>query len=359
VSAHPPTAELVPKDRLAPPRVKRAWYILCQSGELRPGRVLPRRLWGRPLVLFRTRSGAAGALVDRCPHRNVPLSEGQVVEETLQCPYHGWRFDAGGRCKAIPGLSGDPDKAAHAADAHAVREQQGFVWVWGEPGEAPVGEPFRFRCADDRSYLVVRREVAAEGTVHGVAENALDVPHTAFLHGGLFRTDRDRKPITCVVTREADRVECEYVGEERPKGIVGRMLSPSGGQVVHFDRFYLPSVVEVEYRLGTENHVLVDAALTPVDDFHTKLFAVVALKTRVPWWIVRPLVTPIALRIFGQDAKILRRQSETMHAFGEQRFVSTPIDGLGPHILKLLLRAADGVPTERTAPWRKEFTLLV
>jgi Vanillate O-demethylase oxygenase C-terminal domain len=185
------------------------------------------------------------------------------------------------------------------------------------------------------------------------------VPHTAFLHGGLFRNDGERKPIQCVVTREADRVECEYIGEERPSGLVGRLLSPSGGVVVHFDRFYLPSVVEVEYQLGTENHVLVDAALTPVDDYHTRLNAVVAVRTRIPGWLVRPLVTPFALRIFAQDAKILRRQTATLQAFGEAKFVSTEIDGLGPHILKLLLRAASGTSTEPRRPWRKEFTLMV
>jgi phenylpropionate dioxygenase-like ring-hydroxylating dioxygenase large terminal subunit len=358
VSAVPTDVDTTHRDRLVPPRPKRAWYILCESSELRPGRVLKRQLWGRPVVLFRTRSGVAAAFDDRCPHRNVPLSEGEVVGETIRCPYHGWQFDPGGRCKAIPGLPGDPDRAAHAAEAHAVREQQGFVWVWGEPGEAPDVEPFHFRCAEAPGYLVVRRQVEAEGTIHGVAENALDVPHTAFLHGGLFRNDRDRKPIQCVVTREADRVECEYIGEQRPEGFVGRVLSPSGGVVTHFDRFYLPSIVEVEYRLGEENHILVDAALTPPDDFRTRLFAVVALRTRFPGWLIRPILTPVALRIFSQDARILKRQSATMHAFGEQRFVSTEIDGLGPHILKLLLRAEAGAqPPERT--FRKEFTLLV
>ena len=44
------------------------------------------------------------------------------------------------------------------------------------------------------------------------------------------------------------------MGEPRPPGIVGRILSPSGGLVTHFDRFILPSIAQVEYRIGTENH---------------------------------------------------------------------------------------------------------
>ncbi|MEZ4237628.1 MAG: aromatic ring-hydroxylating dioxygenase subunit alpha [Myxococcota bacterium] len=339
------------------PRVERAWYVLCTSREL-GRRPLARQLYGVPLVLFRGAGGAAAALVDRCPHRNVPLSEGVVEGELLRCPYHGWRFDAAGRCKAIPGLAGEPDRAAHAALAHDVREQQGYVWVWGRAGEPGEGEPFRFRHADDPQYTVVRRKVSADASVHLVAENALDVPHTAFLHGGLFRSDADRKPIRCVVTREADRVACEYVGEARPSGLVGRLLSPSGGEVVHFDRFYLPSIVEVEYRIGAENHILVDAALTPVDDDRTDLYAVVALKSRIPGWLVRPLVTPVALRIFAQDQAILRKQVGTIQRFGGARFVSTEIDLVGPHILKLLLRAASGAPSPEQ-PSVREGTLLV
>ena len=37
----------------------------------------------------------------------------------------------------------------------------------------------------------------------------------------------------------SDRVEAEYLGEPRPEGLAARILSPSGGTVVHFDRFFL------------------------------------------------------------------------------------------------------------------------
>ena len=58
-----------------------------------------------PLVVFRGRAGAPAALVDRCPHRNVPLSEGRVTAEgTLECRYHGWQFDQHGACVDVPGL---------------------------------------------------------------------------------------------------------------------------------------------------------------------------------------------------------------------------------------------------------------
>src|SRR5690349_4704699 len=83
-------------------RLPHSWFILCSSSEL-GGKPLARTLQGTPLVLFRGEGGKPGALMDRCPHRNVPLSLGRVTNGQLECGYHGWRFDTGGQCRLIPG----------------------------------------------------------------------------------------------------------------------------------------------------------------------------------------------------------------------------------------------------------------
>ena len=146
----------------------------------------------------------------------------------------------------------------------------------------------------------------------------------------------------------------------RPEGLVGWLLSPSGGVVTHFDRFYLPSIVEVEYSLGEENHVVVNAACTPLDDYDTRLYAVVAIRTRMPIRLLRPLVEPFALRIFAQDKDLLALQTEALHRFDSVAYASTEIDALGPHILKLLRRAERGELGDPSAPpWTREIRMLV
>ena len=192
-------------ERVQVPRVTKAWYILCASGELKRT-PLRKFLWDVPIVLFRTASGTAAALLDGCPHRNVPLSQGRVLGDHLQCPYHGWEFSADGVCQHVPGLVSDAPSSTRNARAYAVREQQGFVWVYGEPGVEPEQGPFTFQKADQPGYLTVRHEVSAECSIHAIAENALDVPHTAFLHGGLFRSAKVRNRIQAVVERFHDRV---------------------------------------------------------------------------------------------------------------------------------------------------------
>ena len=43
-----------------------------------------------PVAVFRTADDAVFALIDRCPHRGGPLSEGIVQGHAVACPLHGW-----------------------------------------------------------------------------------------------------------------------------------------------------------------------------------------------------------------------------------------------------------------------------
>jgi len=326
------------------------WFIAATSEEL-TDKPRAARLFGTPLVLFRDKAGKAGALLDRCPHRNVPLSAGAMAEDgTLACAYHGWRFDTQGACTHIPSLLPTLQReSAVARRAHALPtlEQQGFVWVNNAPSQdpdaaPPTSQPHTFACMGKRDYSTLVQVVSAEGTMYSAIENALDVPHTAFLHRGLFRAENRGITIKAKVHRTKDSVVAEYIGEPRPPGIIGRILSPSGGIVTHFDRFLLPSIAQVEYRIGEENHILVDTVMTPVSDFETRLYAVVSFRTRMPHALVRPFVKPLALRVFQQDAFILKKQTDTIRAFGGEQFASTEIDVLGRHIWRLLRQAERG-----------------
>lgn len=336
-------------------RVARAWYIACESRELGE-RPIARTILGTPLVLFRASGGKPAALLDRCAHRNAPLSLGRAIGGHLQCAYHGWRYNDAGACVHVPGLVGEAEKTPREVPRFPARERDGFVWVYATPGADPAAEPYRFP-ARERGYTEVRRTVEVESTLHAALENALDVPHTAFLHKGLFRGAGTTHRIRVRVTRRASAVEAEYIGEPRPEGWAGKILSPSGGVVAHFDRFILPSIAQVEYRLGTENHFLITSVCTPVEDFLTRIHASILFRTRFPGRLVRLLLQPLALRIFRQDAEILRRQSDAVRRFGGEQYTSTEVDVLGLQIRQMLKRAEDVVAPAES--WTREFEMEV
>lgn len=267
---------------------------------------------------------------------------GKVVGSAIQCAYHGWQFDRAGVCHKVPGLCSEAAHPNRRVPSFACCDSQGWLWVYSMPNAQPESSPYAIPCADQSGYFTVRQRLEMPGPLDAVAENALDVPHTAFVHAGLFRKNQDRNPIEVIVRTRKDRVEAEYVGEKRPEGLVGRLLSPAGGEVFHWDRFILPCIAQVEYRLSERAHIVTTAALTPRTPSVTDLFATVAVKVPIPNAILRTVVKPSAMHIVRQDAQILQRQTEQIALFGGERFVSTEIDVLGLRIKKLLREAVSG-----------------
>jgi len=333
-----------------------AWYVACGSRDLER-KPLARTVLGQPMVLFRGADGKPAALLDRCAHRNVPLSIGTLVEGRIECRYHGWQYGTNGRCEKIPGLCDGFDRIARHVPHFAAVEENGFVWVYAAPDAVPSTRPFALPPLE-KGASEVRRVVYVESPLHPALENALDVPHTAVLHRGLFRGDRAPQRIKARVSRTLGGVQAEYLGEPRPEGLAAKLIAPSGGVVTHVDRFILPSIAQVEYRLGDDVHFLVNSLCTPVDEYLTRIHAVIAFRTRLPGWLLKPLLTPLANRIFRQDAEILRAQSTSLRKFGGEHYASTSVDVLGLQIARLLKHPEAG-PEDRNEDWSREIELEV
>jgi nitrite reductase (NADH) small subunit len=45
---------------------------------------------GKPIAIFRTIEDGVFALIDECPHKQGPLSEGIICGDTVTCPLHNW-----------------------------------------------------------------------------------------------------------------------------------------------------------------------------------------------------------------------------------------------------------------------------
>ena len=84
------------------------WYFAALSGDLKHGKLQRHEILGEPVLLGRNHAGQVYALRDICPHRAAPLSAGRLHaeadgSETVECPYHGWRYrTADGVCAAVP-----------------------------------------------------------------------------------------------------------------------------------------------------------------------------------------------------------------------------------------------------------------
>ena len=334
-----------PTGRWSVAYVRDGWHVIARGDELQ-GQPLARAIFDVPVVLFRDREGHASALLDRCAHRNAPLSLGAVdASGHIACPYHGWRFDGGGRCRAVPGLMSETIAAGRSVPAFATVEQDGFVWIWGRPGAEAAGLPMRIPHIDDPDYLTVLREYDVECTMHAALENALDVPHTAFVHRGDFRGKESRE-IEAVRRRIPGGVEVEYIGEPP---LSGATVDASGAPIVsqHWDRFFLPGIAQVEYRTSGGRHQISTLPHTAVTALRTRFWLVSCWKVPAARRAeMRPIIEKQLDTILGQDVEILRQQTRRIRELGGESYRSTPLDLMGPEILRMLRCAEQGVPTD-------------
>ena len=109
------------------------WYPALRSTEVTGNRLVTAMLLEVPLVLGRTAEGKAFAMRDSCPHRGIPLSCGRFDGKTVECSYHGWKFEAcSGQCVEIPSLtSQDKLKVERIFARHyPCEERNGYFWVY-------------------------------------------------------------------------------------------------------------------------------------------------------------------------------------------------------------------------------------
>jgi phenylpropionate dioxygenase-like ring-hydroxylating dioxygenase large terminal subunit len=156
------------------------WYPLAWSRELKPGRSLATRFAGDPILLVRPKEGAVFALADRCAHRQVPLHQGVVEGCVVRCGYHGWAYDASGRCIDVPYLG--KDKLPNGVRSYPCVERDGLILVFpGNPARSQsVPLPGLGSVADPR-FKTRRfgREIACHYSF--MHENLMDMNHQ-FLH---------------------------------------------------------------------------------------------------------------------------------------------------------------------------------
>jgi phenylpropionate dioxygenase-like ring-hydroxylating dioxygenase large terminal subunit len=176
------------------------WYPLAVVAHLDAAKPHSVQLLGRDLVLWCAGPGDWRCFEDACPHRKVPLSEGRVeADGTLLCAYHAWRFDASGRCVAIPQSLDGATQARHCANPRAcalafpTQQQLGLVWVWGEGGPQAEREsrqrgPNLVQELVDDPALAARMTWNQRDLPYGwefFMENVADPAHVPVSHHGL------------------------------------------------------------------------------------------------------------------------------------------------------------------------------
>jgi 5,5'-dehydrodivanillate O-demethylase len=162
--------------------LRRYWHPIAVTTEL-DGRWTKRvRVLGEDLVLFRDRSGRLGLIAEACPHRRASFAYGIPTAEGIRCPYHGWMFDAGGRCLEQPNEpAGSTFRDKVTTDGYPVQVLAGMVFAYLGPLPAPLITKLDGLVVEPAIRLIGKAVVPCNWLQ--VVENAVDPVHAEWLHG--------------------------------------------------------------------------------------------------------------------------------------------------------------------------------
>ncbi len=282
------------------------WYFALPGAALKRRRLVAKRLLGEPLVLGRGDDGQVFALRDICPHRGIPLSCGRFDGAELECCYHGWRFDRGGRCTAIPSLLPDQDfdVGRIKVRAYPALERQGNVWVYA--GEDPAGAPPVPVLPDigERAPDIFESTSFPCAIDHAVV-GLMDPAHGPFVHRAWWW--RSGKSIHAKEKAFAPSPFGFAMLRHRPSSN-SRAYRLLGSAPETEITFQLPSVRIEHIRAG--RHALVNlTAVTPLSDTESEINH--AIYWTLPWLgPLKPLLRPYVRAFLRQDRDIMVRQQE-------------------------------------------------
>ena len=286
--------------------LRNLWYFAVPGRGLARGRMMPKTMLGEPLLLGRGRDGQPFALLDICPHRGIPLSHGRFDGAEIECCYHGWRFDTGGGCTAIPSLvEGQAlDVSRIAVRRYPCREVQGNIWVffgderdqqpeiptvpgdWGRP--ARLAESMMFPCHMDHAVV-----------------GLMDPAHGPFVHRAWWW--RTRKSMHEKAKKFVPS-ERGFTMARHPPSSNSRAYVLLGGAPETEIRFQLPGVRIEHVRAG--KHVMCGlTAVTPISETETEVNHVIYWT--MPWLTaLTPVLRRFARVFLDQDRQVVVKQQE-------------------------------------------------
>ncbi|MES2258089.1 MAG: aromatic ring-hydroxylating dioxygenase subunit alpha [Pseudomonadota bacterium] len=181
------------------------WYVIAWSDEV-TRKLLGRTVAGVPVVLYRRLDGTAAAIHGICPHRFAPLAMGNLIEDNVQCNYHGLEFDCSGKCVKNPQSGGQIVQALHI-DSYPLQEKHSLLWVWlGDRDKAKEQDIPDFSHLTDPARRTVKGVSRVNGGHQLMVDNLMDLGHFNYLHGGLAKLDAGFENVVREVRQEGNTV---------------------------------------------------------------------------------------------------------------------------------------------------------
>ena len=213
---------------------------LCLAAAVRT-RSVSATIADEQFVAFRDKAGRIAVFVDRCPHRGMRLSQGEVAGGRLTCPYHGWVFGADGHGES----PGNRALRPHAQCVEAV-EHGGVIWVRRD-GATGAGPPQ----IDAPGFRLVHRAFRdIDAPMLAVLDNFTEIEHTGAGHWEFGFSLERMSEVSFKVTERAGRAAAIAIGPQKhlsPASRIALGVSTGDRLTVTIETSYAPLQVNYEW----------------------------------------------------------------------------------------------------------------
>lgn len=291
------------------------WFQVAWSDEIGVGEVHRMHYFGQDLVAWRAESGQLAVMNAYCEHLGAHLGFGGHVEgEVIQCPFHGWQWNAEGRNVCIP-YEKRPNRGRRIPSFPVV-ERNASVYMWYDAdGREPFFDaPDVFASFDDGGvddYYPQQRLFEQGHEMHPqyVLENGVDFAHFKYVHGTpinpIFTRHDFDQPVSYVdftITFEGDDrqvIDDVSSGVEAINGGLGIAVTKSWGMI--------------------DNRTI--SCVTPVDDATSDVRFTVYIG-RPKGEVRNPERAAAKAAEFGDE--VIRQFRQDIHIWSHQRYSDPP-----------------------------------
>lgn len=271
-------------DHYPMPTVPEGWYAVMRSSQLRPGKLVNLHYFGRALIAFRGKDGRATLRDAHCPHYGAHLGAGgKIVDGQVECPFHGWRFDADGACATAPFATRAPRVSLGGLP---LREHSGLIFAYSGAGEPDWEIPEVLEATDPGYATPIDDILTSRIHIQEMRENIVDESHFHHIHG------QDSPPVQDLIPNGP----FAEIHSRFRKSILGYWVDNT------FDVYMYGPGVMVVRTSGPQITMTAIALTTPIDDTTSEL--------RMLYYIRRPKI-PFATPVLKLAFRLV--------AFGEVR----------------------------------------
>jgi len=242
------------------------WYAVEYDRAIAKGQLQEVVFWKNSIALFRGEDGQLRALENRCAHRQLKLSLGEVDGCNLICSYHGWSYDGEGKLSGIPHELFDTPIPSYQLKTYPLQVRYGLIWLF--LGDVALAETRKIPDIPElegvKPWACVPIDFIWKAHHSMIIDNVSDFTH-AHLHRQ-YRPFVDAKLTKCEV--EGDKVYVSYDTLVGAGKVSGLFVDRAKANTNSIDLCY-----EYPYQWSnTGDRIKHWCFILPIDERHTRVF---------------------------------------------------------------------------------------